>query len=264
VVSICKAGDTVTIDGTGDVIDYAVKMRRLPQGRQMDVMLRKGQVKKSHIEQIAERLSSFHKTAEIPSSPPDPKVMLTDFTDLKTYSSLICSRYGEAGERCIHDAIDFTTDFLHTHTSRIRDRHAMGFVVDGHGDLHSKNIFLLDKPMIFDCLEFNDHLRQVDVLDELAFFCLDLELYGEKDLAKHFLEHYLLHYPCLLTDEDALLFRYFQLYRAGVKMKINLIKTADQTHPSGSAQRWMNADGYFRLFEQYFDLLKKESAQVRL
>ncbi len=263
VVSVYMSGDSITIgDGTGEIIDYAVKMRRMPQDRQMDIMLRNGQVNQKHIEQIAERLSTFHKTALVPSRPPDTEMMITDFTDLNNYISLISSRYGQRGEQCIHDAIEFATEFLHTHATRMRDRHALGYVVDGHGDLHSKNIFLLDKPVIFDCIEFNDHLRHVDVLDELAFFCIDLELFGEHDLATHFLEHYLALYPCMLSVEDTLLFRYFQLYRAGVKLKINLIKATDPVDIVEREQRWINAHGYYKLFEQYIDLLKKEESSV--
>ncbi|HLF62531.1 MAG TPA: hypothetical protein VI603_02205 [Saprospiraceae bacterium] len=263
VVPVYKSSDAITIgESKGEIIDYAVKMRRMPQDRQMDMMLRKNQVSKRHIEQIAERLSAFHASAKVPSQPPDPDVMVADFTDLGNYAAVMRSRYGASGEQSIKDAIIQATDFLHSHTARIRERHALGFVVDGHGDLHSKNIFLLDKPVIFDCIEFNDHLRHVDVLDELAFFCLDLELYGKKDLALYFLEHYLVRYPCILTDEDRLLFRYFLLYRAGVKLKINLIKATDPSQILDRQLRWENVNGYYKLFEQYRDLLKKEAQSI--
>jgi aminoglycoside phosphotransferase family enzyme len=205
--------------------------------------------------QIAEKLAAFHKSADIPRETPDINTMKSDFADLENYNDLIRSRYVDHGAQCISEAVTKATAFLDTHATRNVERHAMGFVRDGHGDLHSKNIFLLDQPVIFDCLEFNAHLRHVDVLDELAFFCLDLELFGAKDLSKTFLEHYLSLNPCVQSSEDSLLFRYFQLYRAGVKLKINLIKASDPAKPEEHEQRWKKADEYFAIFQQYLAAL---------
>lgn len=225
----------------------------------MDLLLRDGKVKQHHLEQIAEQLAAFHKAAARPSVIPDPDIMQRDFADLGSYEPTVFSRFGMGGTQCLREAIAYVSTFLHQHALRIRERHALGFVVDGHGDLHSKNIFLLDKPVIFDCIEFNDHLRYVDVLDELAFFCVDLELNGREDLAAYFLGQYLNRYPCLITDEDQLLFRYFKLYRAGVKLKINLIKATDPGHADFHARRWENVDTYYRLFEQYLLRLKRDA-----
>jgi aminoglycoside phosphotransferase family enzyme len=252
VVPIYKKGGKFTMhtDG-GEIVDYAVHMRRIPGDRRMDLLLQENRVTRNHIELIAARLASFHAAATVAASPPDIGSMREDFSDISTYSDQIASRFGETGMECIRDAIRHISGFLEQHAMRIRERYILGYVVDGHGDLHSKNIFLLDEPVIFDCIEFNDHFRIVDVLDEIAFFCMDLEFYGKQQLASHFLKAYVTRYPCLLTHEDRLLFKYFRLYRAGVKLKINIIKATDPANVSEYAQRWRNVDGYYELFVKY-------------
>ena len=74
-----------------------------------------------------------------------------------------------------------------------------GFYRDGHGDLHSRNIFLLAEPVPFDCIEFNDDFRQIDVLNEVAFLCMDLEAFGRQDLSDCFLESYNALFPAIKT-----------------------------------------------------------------
>lgn len=254
VVPVRKASTRLSIDSEeGEVIDYAVKMRRLPGDRQMDVMLRNGTVTHRHIEQLAQLLATFHRNATIPDERPDPEVMLADFADLRESAERIRTLLGTDAWDVVLRAIEWVDRFLHSHADRIAERYNRGFVVDGHGDLHSRNIFLLDIPVIFDCIEFNDHFRYVDVLDELAFFCLDLELCGEDRLARHFLNSYMELYPCMPKSEDKGLFHYFQLYRSGVKLKINLLKISEQ-----SQDRQDQIIGYFRMFQRYLSVLEAD------
>jgi aminoglycoside phosphotransferase family enzyme len=264
IVPVRQSGSSITMTNSkGTVIDYAVKMRRIPGDRQMDIMLRKGLVTPYHIEQISEQLAVFHASARVMDTAPDVELMLADFTDLSNCVDLISSRFGTEGLRCLEKGITCAATFLHVHTARIQERHALGFVIDGHGDLHSKNIFLLDSPVIFDCIEFSDHLRHVDVLDELAFFSLDLELLGYQDLATHFLEHYNALNPCILNGEDMQLFSYYKLYRAGVKLKINCIKAEAATDITDKQQRLAKVDAYYNLFERYLRRITQEENGIK-
>ena len=81
----------------------------------------------------------------------------------------------------------------------IKERHIIGLNIDGHGDLHTGNIFLLNQPIIFDCIEFNPHYRQMDVLSELAFLCMDLDFYGYEGLATYFMQRYNINYPIIIA-----------------------------------------------------------------
>jgi aminoglycoside phosphotransferase family enzyme len=114
--------------------------------------------------------------------------------------------------------------FLAKQHLKIQQRALDGFVIDGHGDLHCSNIFIFDEaPILFDCLEFDDELRMVDVLDELAFLVMDLEARGFNQFADLLLNTYLEHHRCVKSEEDLNLFYYFKLYRATVRAKANLM-----------------------------------------
>ena len=110
--------------------------------------------------------------------------------------------------------------------SRIIDRR----IVDGHGDLLADDIFCTDSgPVLLDCLEFDDRLRNVDVIDDAAFLAMDLEFLGRRDLADSFLACYRRESaetaPAALVD-------FYIAYRAVVRAKVDAIR-AIQGDPSG-------------------------------
>src|SRR5690606_904967 len=110
---------------------------------------------------------------------------------------------------------------LKKNTQLMTDRLENGFYRDCHGDLHSRNIFLLPQPVPFDCIEFNDELRQIDVLNEVAFLCMDLDAFGRHDLSETFLSHYNQFFPAMKTPEERALFIYYKMYRANIRAKVN-------------------------------------------
>jgi Uncharacterized protein conserved in bacteria len=129
---------------------------------------------------LAELLCAFHQGNRLPSSHPyDPVADIRDFADLFAFEAdLEVLQAPEIGQ--LREWRAFLPNFVYQHAARSKERAEQGFWVDGHGDLHSRNIFLPlgEKPVVFDCLEFNEHLRQIDVLNELAFLCMDLEFFG--------------------------------------------------------------------------------------
>ena len=90
------------------------------------------------------------------------------------------------------DAVDrLATRFLAGRAPLFADRCADGRIVDGHGDLIADDIFCLDDgPRALDCLEFDDKLRYLDGLDDVAFLAMDLERLGRPDLADDWLDDY--------------------------------------------------------------------------
>ena len=251
VVPIRKDGGSIAMEGTsGEVIDYAVKMRRMDESRQMNILLENGQVTNEHIAQIADQLAGFHKNAERIKGMPDIDAMKADFADILKVKNFIGQNIGSMGTKVLEEAVVFSEQFLNKHATRLQERHEKGFTIDGHGDLHSKNILLLDQPVIFDCIEFSDHFRQVDVLNELAFFCMDLDFYGQTDLATVFLKNYFSKHPCLFDEADHHIFKYYKLYRANVRAKVNALK-AMQTTDTDELKKRLN------LVKAYLDLMKR-------
>ena len=146
--------------------------------------------------------------------------------------------------------------FIQGHNDRICWRDQNGFTRDCHGDLHAGNIFLLDQPLVFDCIEFNDHFRQIDVLNELAFLCMDLDLFGYPELGTILMDVYQKHHPCLFNEEDFHLWYFYKYYRANVKLKVNLIKCSEAIDQNVFKQRLELAKQYYCLLKNYHQKMK--------
>lgn len=254
VVPIRKAGGEIAIEGTnGEVIGYAVKMKRMDNTRQMNFLLEKNEVTHTHMHQLAEQLAEFHRCAKRVHSAPDIEFMHADFADILNVEEFVGKKFGPAAAQKIREAVVYSDRFLHAHADRLLERHHHGFNIDGHGDLHAKNILLLDEPVVFDCIEFSDHYRQGDVLSELAFFCMDLDVFARADLADVFLEKYLVKNPCIETEEDQHIFNYFKIYRANVRLKVYALK-AMQTEDDGERKMRLRLIGeYIKLLGKYLD-----------
>lgn len=224
---VLDTGSTYAIGTDGVVVDYAVVMRRLNPERQMHHLLQKGLVAESDVRQLAQLLANFHQHADRPQQGPNPESLLEDFADLSSVTQVLASQFGNDVSENIQLWIDQAGKVLQLLSSRIYERHKTGFVVDGHGDLHSANIFLLDKPVVFDCIEFNVHFRINDVLSEMAFLIMDMERYGYTSLSKYLMKEYQQIHPVILDKYDELLFLYYLLYRANVRLKIGGLKAMD-------------------------------------
>lgn len=254
VLPIREQGAKITVGGeSGRIVDYAVQMTRQDTDRQMNLLLEAGRVSKKDMRELARQMADFHAGAKIIQTAFDRESTLEDFADLAKVQPFLAIHLGERAAGVITQAIDYAGFFLAEHEGRFQERGQMGFVVDGHGDLHSKNIFLPeDGPaIVFDCIEFSDHFREVDVLNELAFFAMDLDFYGRPDLELAFLNAYLAYHPVLQTDEDQQIYDYYKLYRANVRVKINALKTMQSPDGEEMMQRMGLAKAYLALLEKY-------------
>ncbi|MEQ6120750.1 hypothetical protein [Reichenbachiella sp. MALMAid0571] len=234
----------------GQIIDYAVRMKRLQAPKKMDEMIRSNRIKASHINKLAQKISDFHKTANVKTRPFDlgqSKQIFNDILDVTDWTSEhMDSRYTSR----IKEAVSFSNSFLEQFKHHIQRRIQNGFKRDGHGDLHAKNIFLYKDPIIFDCIEFNDSYRQIDVLNEVAFFCMDLEAFGRWDLSEIFMEKYVALFPCMNSSKDEQLFVYYKFYRANVRAKVNVLR-AMQASEEDSEEYAKEAMKYLDLMEKY-------------
>ncbi|MCB0588539.1 MAG: hypothetical protein KDD06_24820, partial [Phaeodactylibacter sp.] len=185
------------------------------------------------------------------------EAMKEDFADLDTVKGQIEKQLGIEAGRELSECIIFARNLLDTLTPRLAERSRQGWVVDGHGDLHSRNIFLLPEPVIFDCIEFNPHFREVDVLNELAFLSMDLDFYGARYLEEPLLQAYLRENPCISDDADWAIFSYYKWYRANVRLKVNALKAMQ----NGNAGTESNVEEYWQLFITYYHMLVEEGVR---
>jgi aminoglycoside phosphotransferase family enzyme len=243
-------------NNAGKVIDYAVQMRRLPSEKRMDKLLIAHKVSATDIKNLAGKISSFHQQCDIIQSKPAANLQEL-FNDLNTQKGFLGSRL--FCNSLIENAIEASNNFINNNAVLFQRRMQNGFVRDCHGDLHSRNIFFMPEPQPFDCIEFNDDFRKIDVLSEIAFLCMDLETFGRQDLADLFVAHYQSLYPAMQTKEDKLLFVYYKAYRANIRAKVNSLRAISA---ATTAQKKFALDEvykYLLLMNDYMRIVNRDN-----
>lgn len=241
----------------GVIVDYTVQMRTLDSEKRMDKLLNAGLLTFNDLKPVAEKLVTFHQhAAEV------KKVAYNDignrFAEIVSEATFLADVLDKAAPGLIQRATRLSESYIEQNKALINHRIEKGYVRDVHGDLHARNIFLLDKPIIFDCIEFNDELRQIDLLNELAFFCMDLDAAGYQELSSQFFKYYnQLFCVCKNTEEEKL-FLYFKAYRANVRAKVNSLR-ARSANDEETLQLALNeADKYLTLMVNYMDTMVEQ------
>jgi len=238
------------MEGEGKAVEYAVKMRQLPQERMMDVLLPQGKVTKQMIARVAQKLAGFHQKAKT-----NPAIAAfgnlpiirenTDENFSQTEKYIRLSISATAYERIK----SYTVDFIDNNDSLFDKRVNEGRIRDCHGDLHAAHICFTDDICIYDCIEFNDRFRYSDVASEIAFLAMDLDRYQRADLSQHFVNTYV----ALSRDKELLqLLDFYKCYRAYVRGKVESFKLDDPYIPAEEKAKVLTvAQGYFQLAESY-------------
>ncbi|OXM45392.1 gluconate kinase [Amycolatopsis alba DSM 44262] len=220
----------------GDICDHLVVMRRMPEDRRLSTLVDTGAPLRATIRQLARQLASFHSRAER-----GPAIDADETRDA------VRGRWRDSFEqvRPFHDTVldagtaieieALAEEFLAGRETLFDRRITEGRVVDGHGDLLADDIFCLDDaPRVLDCLEFDDHLRHVDVLDDIAFLAMDLERLGVPELAAHLVADYR-----EFTGDPAppALLHHYLAYRAFVRVKVACLRSAQGDTESAELAR---------------------------
>jgi aminoglycoside phosphotransferase family enzyme len=235
----------------GKAVDYTVQMKRLLVSKRMDNVLKSKNVRRDDIVALAKMIASFHAKTEVVDAPFRLPAARAAFNDIRTTIGLSRSHLGNDYAAIIESSIKWSTAFLKAHAPRIEERMKEGFSRDVHGDLHSGNIFLYRKPILFDCIEFDDAYRRIDVINEIAFFCMDLDAHGKHGFAKLFLKEYQRRFTCFLKSEDKQLFLYYKCYRANVRAKVHALGIK-QAYDTGSYHEHIKAwKSYVNLMQSY-------------
>lgn len=241
----------------GQVIGYAVRMKKLQLAKQMNHMLEKKQVSELQINVLAKKIALFHRNTDIIYNPFNESQAKTAFNDILAIKDWVKINLTNRYADLIDKAIRSSNTFLDQNKKFLKDRIKSGYWRDGHGDLHAKNIFLYRDPIIFDCIEFNHAFRQIDVLNEVAFFCMDLEAFQRNDLSKQFMKTYLKLFPCMEGQMEKRLFNYFKCYRANVRAKVNSLRAMQTDDLRGQSRYILEIKKYLKLMDYYDDLNNK-------
>lgn len=238
--------------GEGDeVVEYAVRMRKLSDRYFLDKRVERGEVRPEDLDRIVITLKQFyeaqHPTGEIEAWGRIDRLKIStdeNFRQTETFIEHTLSR-------AAFEAIRFYTDEFYARRadwfeSRIRER----WIRDCHGDLHLEHIHLTPRALhIYDCIEFNDRLRYVDVANDVAFLAMDLDYEGRPNLARYFVARM----AATLGDAGmARLMDFYKCYRAYVRGKVESLHGVAHAAPESEQQMSMErARRYFRLALQY-------------
>jgi hypothetical protein len=222
VIPITGSADNPAFNGAGPVIEYAVKMRRFAEGDRLDHLCARDQLGPRLISSLAAAIVRFHDAATValpasrfgePAEVLSP--MLANFTELPM---LLPGREPRLARLAVWARDEFARLAPH-----FAARKAAGRVRECHGDLHLRNLVRVDeRVMFFDCIEFSEELRWIDVASEIAFTYVDLRRQRRPSLAGWLLNEWL----AGSGDYDATrVLRYYAVYRALVLAKVAAIRT---------------------------------------
>ncbi len=250
VVAITRDKEGMHIEGKGKAIEYAVKMRQLPQHRMMDALLVQNQVTSEMVTKVAEKLADFHQKAETNSR-------ITAFGKLDLIRQNTDENFSQTEKyidismpRSQYERIKkYTTDFIHNNSTLFAKRVNENRIKDCHGDLHAAHICFTKDICIYDCIEFNDRFRYSDVASEIAFLAMDLDRYQHRDLSQYLVNAYVE----LSHDRELLdLLNFYKCYRAYVRGKVESFKLDDPYIPEEEkAEALAAARSYFELGQSY-------------
>jgi aminoglycoside phosphotransferase family enzyme len=184
-----KSGLALESAGEGRIVEWLVKMHRLPRERMLDARAKGGAIAHAELRTLMAKLAAFYShTARAPWDGPEYLRRLahqieTHWAQLRAYRPSVD---GALVERVVAKQRAFLRDSAGT----LEARCALGHVVDAHGDLRPEHIFLDDHPQIIDCLEFSAELRLLDTAEEIAFLALECTLLGRPELAREIVSIY--------------------------------------------------------------------------
>ena len=256
VVAISGTPERPRLHDTGTPIEYAVKMRQFSQDQLLSHLVEVGKLQGAHIDHLAQEVSAFH--ARIETAAPESHFGTPEgiYQPVQENFQHLCeglddplrpAHAREIEHWCQRTFIAHHADFV----ARKRD----GFMRECHGDMHLGNMILLDdNVVIFDCLEFNDTLRWIDVASEVAFLTMDLADRQRPDLAHRFLNAYV-----EATGDYGLLalVPFYCTYRATVRAKVARIRLGQGNLPPAEAEHIRQA------FGSYLDLAARYTRPAR-
>ena len=233
VVAVTGSSAQPRIAGGGDVLEYAVCMRRFDVEHGFDRLLVAGRLEPAHAEALGEALADLHEQAEIAGSESPwgtPDEVIGPMRD--NFTTLLALVGDDSRDERLNRLRAWTEDRFIELEEVLEQRRELGFVRECHGDVHLGNVTLFDdRTTLFDCIEFSPALRWTDVMADVAFAVMDLHDRGSGANAWRLLDRYLARTG---DYEGLVLLDFYVVYRALVRAKVAALgledgPAADQT-----------------------------------
>jgi uncharacterized protein len=197
VVSIGQSGDSFSL-GSGEPVEYAVKMKQFPQNALLSEMFDRGDVTTKTMEDLARVVATFHANSDsndhIRTYGTVEKIRQA-FDENYDQSAGFVAMLADGGpqtQKQFDETKAYSDRIFAEKADLFVDRVKADKIRECHGDAHLRNIALWNGAItLFDCIEFNEPFRFVDTMYDLGFICMDLDARKRPDLANALLNAYL-------------------------------------------------------------------------
>ncbi len=246
-------GDNYSVDGAGDIVDYAVKMRRLSEEDLLKARFKKGVVTTVDIRRIGRAIADFHNNSKKSNE-------INEFGKLETIKFNTDENFQQTEEFIgksiteiqYTDLKKWTDNFYYENEGLFKQRIKNGNIRDCHGDLHMEHVVLTDPIIIIDCIEFNDRFRYSDTASEIAFLLMDLEYNDGKEFSDQLLDEYLENVGEKDNIQIYQLINFYKIYRAYVRGKVtSFILNDGSITEEKKKEAEKSAQKYFTLAHSY-------------
>jgi aminoglycoside phosphotransferase family enzyme/predicted kinase len=219
--------------GEEPAIEWAVRMHEFPVEAGLDIELEQGRVEAGQLRQLAELVAGAHQAAPVVDDPHMGRLDHVRAPAMDNFDSLSADCDSPLLQQQLAALRDWTERELQRLAPVFEDRAQQGCVRECHGDLHAGNIVCLETGLVpFDCIEFSDELRCIDVMSDVAFLCMDLRYRQRPDFAAEFLNRYL---ECTGDYSGFAVLPFYLAYRAAVRAKIAGVRYRQHGAPADAA-----------------------------
>lgn len=232
----------------GKALEYAVKMREIPQKNRMDLLLHQNKINTKTIDRLVDILIDFHK--KTPTNKTIKKFGQSKFIlakineNFRTLETL--DKINPIFEKKLMSFVKNNKDFF---LRRIKENKIRNI----HGDLYLKNIFVLrnTKFYLYDRIEFNDELRFADIAEDVAHFAMDLDFHNKKNLRKYFINQYI---KKSKDSELESLVYFWMCYKACMRVKVSLFQAKNEKDKKKKNSLLNDAKKLLKLTSSYLSL----------
>jgi aminoglycoside phosphotransferase family enzyme/predicted kinase len=249
IVPICTTASGLSFEAQGEIVEYAVKMRELPHGWFLSELLEKNLVAEKEISRVISTLHRFYQSEtprpEIEQWGTPEKLKISTDENFAQVEPFVGKSISSAAFEAVRH---FTNRFYIVNENLFWERIQQHRILDCHGDLHLDHVHLTpEATTIFDCIEFNDRFRFIDIANDLAFLAMDFDFEGRSDLGNLLLRNA----ARALGDAGMLkVANFYKCYRAFVRGKVETIQ-ATEKETRNPKEHEKQAGHYFRLALKY-------------
>jgi uncharacterized protein len=226
-VPIYKTASGFSFKPPGDIVEYAVKMKELPHGWFLNELLEKHLVTEQQINRVISTLHRFYQaerpTPEIEQWGTPKKLKISTDENFAQVEPFVGKTISSAAFESVRH---YTNQFYVVNENLFHERIQQHRILDCHGDLHLDHVHLTpEATTIFDCIEFNDRFRFIDIANDLAFLAMDFDFKGRSDLGNLLLRN------AARELGDAGILRvanFYKCYRAFVRGKVESIQATEK------------------------------------